>query len=98
MILGGSCSDLVSPLGREFQMVGLLGMSEDDAIEAVVVFKLGEYREVQPCGIHLGNGGQMLGGSGDAKHSTSLHRSTSSAWSRTPGIRCTRQRLSSLPW
>jgi hypothetical protein len=37
-------------------MVGLVGMSEDDAIEAIMVFKLGEYREVKPSGIHLGNG------------------------------------------
>src|SRR5262249_6625169 len=35
-------------------MVGLLGMSKDDTVKAVVVVKLGEYREVQPCGIHLG--------------------------------------------
>jgi hypothetical protein len=34
-------------------MVGSLRMPEDDAIEAVVVFKLGEDGEVQPCSIHL---------------------------------------------
>ena len=51
MILGGRFADVVSPLGRELQMVGLLGMSEDDAVKAVVVVKLGEYCEVQPCGI-----------------------------------------------
>jgi hypothetical protein len=56
MILGRSCADLVSPLGRELEMVGLLGMAEDDAIEAVMVCKLGEDSEVQSCGIHLGNG------------------------------------------
>jgi hypothetical protein len=37
MILCRSCADLVPPLGRELQMVGLLGMSEDDAIEAVML-------------------------------------------------------------
>src|SRR4030095_15499782 len=36
MILCGSCVDLVSRLGRELQMVGLVGMSEDDAIEAIM--------------------------------------------------------------
>jgi hypothetical protein len=36
-------------------MIGLLRMSEDDAVKAFVVFKLGEYREVQPRGIHLGD-------------------------------------------
>src|SRR6266568_1607386 len=46
MILRRRCADVVSPLGRELQMVGLVGVSEDDAIEAVMVVKLGEYREV----------------------------------------------------
>ena len=55
VILGRGFTNLVSPLGREFQMVGLLGMSEENAIEAVMVVKLGEYREAEPCGIHLGN-------------------------------------------
>jgi hypothetical protein len=49
-------ADVVSPLGRELQMIGLLGMSEDDAVKAVVIFKLRKYREVQPCSIHLCNG------------------------------------------
>jgi hypothetical protein len=56
MILGRSFTNLVSTLGCEFQMVELLGMSEDDAVKAVVIFKLGKHYEVQPCGIHLGNG------------------------------------------
>src|SRR5262245_11242037 len=54
VILCRGSADLVSPLGGEFQMVGLLGMSKDDAIEAVMVVKLGEDREAEPCGIHLG--------------------------------------------
>ena len=37
MLVRRGFADLVSPLGRELQMVGLLGMAEDDAIEAVVV-------------------------------------------------------------
>ena len=57
VILGGSCADLVSALSRELQMVGLVGVSEDDAVKVVVVVKLGEDREVQPCGIHRRNGG-----------------------------------------
>ena len=77
MILHGDSSSLVSPLGREFQMVRLLGMTENDAIEAIVVFKLGEHSEVQPCSIHLGYGGQMVSRSGNAEHSTSMHRSAS---------------------
>jgi hypothetical protein len=79
VILGRGFADLVSAMGRELQMVGLLGMSKDDTIEAVMVFKLGEDCEVQPCGIHLGNSGQMVGGSGDAEHSTRLHSSASSS-------------------
>ena len=78
MILHGGSANLVSPLGREFQMLGLLGMSENDAIEAIVVFKLGENREVQPFGIHLGYGGQMVSRSGNAEHSTSFHYRASS--------------------
>jgi len=56
MILGRGFTDPVSQLGRALQMVGLLGMSKDDAIEAVMVVKLGEDGEAKPCGIHLGNG------------------------------------------
>jgi hypothetical protein len=56
MILRRRFADVVSALGRELQMVGLLGMPKDNAIEAVVVVKLGEDREVQPCGIHRRNG------------------------------------------
>jgi len=49
MILRRGSADLVSPLGGEFQMVGLLGMSKDDAVEAFMVVKLGEDREAEPC-------------------------------------------------
>jgi hypothetical protein len=56
MILRRGFADVVSPVGREFQMVGLLRMPKDDAIEAVMVFKLGEDGEAKPCGIYLGNG------------------------------------------
>src|SRR5437867_12965887 len=64
-------------------MIGLVGVSEDDAVEAVVVVKLDEDREFQPCGIHRRNGCYMVGGSGDAEHSTSLHSSASSAYGIT---------------
>ena len=77
MIVHGGSANRVSALGCEFEMVGLLGMSEDAAIEAVVVFKLGEYREAQPCGIHLRNGFSMVRWSGNTEHRTSLHRSAS---------------------
>jgi hypothetical protein len=66
MIFGGGFANLVSSVGREFEMVGMLGMSEDDAVKAVVVLKLSEYHEVQPGGIHFGNDCQMVSGSGDA--------------------------------
>ena len=56
MILRGSFTNLVSTMGCELQMVGLLGMSKDDAIEAFMVLKLGEYCEAKPGGIHLRNG------------------------------------------
>jgi len=65
-------------------MVRGVRMPKNNAIEAVVVVKLGEYREVQPCGIHLGNGGQMVRRSSDAEHSTRLHSSASSAYSTLP--------------
>ena len=74
MILCGSSTNLVSALGRECEMVGLLGMSEDDAVEAVVILKLGEYHEVKPLSIHLGNGSQMVGRTGDTEHSIRLHQ------------------------
>src|SRR5262249_54357329 len=86
MILCGSFTNLMSTLRRKLQIVRLLGMSEDDAIEAVVVMKLGKYREVQPGGIHFGNSGQMVGGSGNAEYSTNLHRSASSAYSFLPWL------------
>src|SRR5215831_14484370 len=35
VILRRGFTDLVSTLGREFQMVGLLGMSKDDAVESL---------------------------------------------------------------
>jgi hypothetical protein len=57
MILRRGFADVVSPLGREFEMVGLLGMSKDDAVEALMVMKLGEDREAEPCSIHLRYGG-----------------------------------------
>ena len=96
MILGRRFADVGSPLGGEFQMVGLLGMSKDDAIKAVMVFKLGEYHALQPCGIHLGNGCSIVGRSGDTYESTSVHSSASSAYGRTPGLHCMLQRVSSL--
>src|SRR5215510_2689996 len=46
MILGRNFADVVSTLGRELQMVGLLGMSEDDAVKTVMVMELGEHREI----------------------------------------------------
>jgi hypothetical protein len=49
VILRRRFANLMSPLCRELQMIGLLGMSKDDAIEAIVVVKLGKDREVQPC-------------------------------------------------
>src|SRR5262245_57999937 len=42
-------------------------MSKDDAIEAVMVVKLGKYGEVQPGGIHLGDGCSMVSGSGNVQ-------------------------------
>jgi|RhiMetdeSRZDD1v2_1073273.scaffolds.fasta_scaffold52001_6 hypothetical protein len=86
MILGRGFTDLVSPLGRELQMVGLLGMSEKDAIEAFMVVKLGEDGEAKPCGIYLGNGCSMVSRSGNAEHSTSLHCSASSPYSFLPWL------------
>jgi hypothetical protein len=56
VILRGSFTNLVSTLGRELQMVRGVRMPKNNAIEAVVVVKLGEDRAVQPFGIHLGNG------------------------------------------
>jgi hypothetical protein len=56
MILRRGFADLVSSVRGELQVVGMLGMSEDDTVKAVVVLKLGEHCEVQPGGIHLGNG------------------------------------------
>src|SRR4030095_11191381 len=81
MLLRRSFTDLVSTVGCEFQMVGLLGMSEDDAVKAVVVCKLGEDGEAKPFSIHLSNGSRMVSRSSDAEHSTSLHRSASSPYS-----------------
>jgi hypothetical protein len=86
VILRRRCADVVSALGREFQMVGLLGGSKDDAVEAMVVFKLGEGGEAKPCGIHLSNGSQMVSGAGDAEHSTSLYSSASSPYSFLPWL------------
>ena len=56
MILRRGFADLVSALRRELQMVGLVRVSENDAVEAIVVVKLGEDREVQPGSIHRRNG------------------------------------------
>jgi hypothetical protein len=61
-------------------------MSEDDAIEVTVVFKLGEHCEIEPLGIHLGNNYQIVGGSSDAEHSTRLHSSASSTYSFLPWL------------
>src|SRR5689334_14100381 len=58
-------------------MVWLLRMAEDDAIEAIVVFKLSKHGEIQSGDIHLGNAGQMIRRSSDAEYSTSVHSSTS---------------------
>jgi len=79
MILHGGSANLVSTLGLQFQLIGLLGVSKDDTIEAFMVVKLGEDREADPYGIHLRNGCSMVGGSGDAKHSTSFHDLASSS-------------------
>jgi hypothetical protein len=95
MILRRRFADVVSALGRELQMVGLLGMPKDNAIEAVVVMELGEYREVKPCGIHFGNSYQMVSGSGNTEHSTSLHSSASSTYSSLPWL-CRMLRLLQL--
>jgi hypothetical protein len=78
MIVRRGFPDLVPSLGCEFEMVGLLGMSEDNAVEAIVVFKSGKRREAKPCGIHLGNDCQMVRWSGDAEDRTSVHSFASS--------------------
>ena len=95
MILHGGSANRVSTLGREFQLIGLLGVSKDDTIEAFMVVKLGEDREVQPRGIHLGNGCSMVGGSSDAEYSTSFHCLASSADGSMPWL-CSLLRLLEL--
>ena len=47
MISGRSFADLVSSLGGKLDLVGLLGMTEDDAVKPVVILKLSEYSEVE---------------------------------------------------
>jgi hypothetical protein len=53
MIVRRRFANLVSPVGRELQMVGLLGMFKDDAVATFMVVKLGEYCEVKSFSIHL---------------------------------------------
>src|SRR6266516_4799471 len=67
-------------------MVRGVGMPQDHAIEAVVVVKLREHREVQPGGIHGGNGGQMVRRSGDAQDNLSVHRFASFADGSMPWL------------
>ena len=49
MILGGCFADLVASLRCELEVVGLLGMTEDDAIEALVISKRGESENPRPA-------------------------------------------------
>jgi hypothetical protein len=79
MILGGGSADLVSSVCGELQVVGMLGMSEDDTVKAIVVLKLGEHREVEPLGIHRRDDCQIVSWSSDAEDSTRFHRKVSSS-------------------
>jgi hypothetical protein len=57
MILGGSSADLVLSLRSKLEVIRVLWMSEDDAIESVMIGKLGKNFEAKSFHVHLGNFG-----------------------------------------
>jgi hypothetical protein len=72
-------------------------MSARAAVKAFVVVELGEHREIQPCGIHLGNDCQMVRWSGDTEHSARSHNSALSSCGITSSISGTFHHISPMP-
>src|SRR5581483_2156824 len=73
MILGRGFADFMSSLGRELDVVGLLGMTEDDAVKAAVIFELSEHGEAQAFRVHFGDRSQVIGWSCYSHRRTGLH-------------------------
>ena len=66
-------SDLVSSLAGKLDVVGLLGMTENDAVKPVVILKLSEYSEVETLRIHLSDHSKFIGRPGHSHRRTGLH-------------------------
>ena len=61
MILGRSFADFVLSLRGEFDVVGLLGMTEDDAVKTAVIFKFRKHSEPKALRIHRSDCRQVIG-------------------------------------
>jgi hypothetical protein len=73
---GDPGSDLCRPcvlVESELDMVGLLGMTEDNAIEAAVIFELCQHGEAQTFRIHLSCHPQIVGWPGYSHRKTRFH-------------------------
>jgi len=73
IISGRSFADLVSSLAGKLDVVGLLGMTENDAVKPVVILKLSEYSEVETLRIHLSDRSKFIGRPGHSHPRTGLH-------------------------
>ena len=56
-----SFADFVSSLRGELDVIGLLRMTQNYAVETAVIFKLSEHVEAKALCIHLGDRGQIVG-------------------------------------
>src|SRR6185295_4519661 len=73
MVFCRSSSYVVVLLRGELEVVGLVTVSQNDSVKAIMICKLGENSETKTPGIHLGDECQVVRWSGDAQYEMRLH-------------------------
>ena len=73
VILARSFADFMSSLRGELDVVGLFGMTDDDAVETAVIFERSEHIEPKPPRVHLSDRGEVIGRPGYTHRRTRLH-------------------------
>src|SRR5438094_9824664 len=58
---------------RELDVIRLLRMTQNNAVKAAVIFKLGEHVEAKALHVHLGDRGQIIGRPSYPHRRTRLH-------------------------
>jgi hypothetical protein len=80
MILSQRFADFVSLLRGELDVVGLLRMTEDDAVETAMILELCEYRKPKALRIYLSDRGKVISGPRHSYYRTRLQRFGGYLW------------------